>query len=414
MKFSKYDVYAFQVLHYLVTMYDYQIIRVKQFKEDIWLANKNNTEYPVIRICSKPIENVVETISYMRQVHRMILDLIQREGILLILDTTPTNFTIENTYMKLVHVFPNKISSTSILGQFPHLIEVMHDVEDVDQEVADLTREIEEVQQKQQVRMIKETKKQLRPKITIGIMGVFLICLCLVIVLQFLTKNNLNGMVAAGAYYKANIIAAKEYFRLISAGFIHHDIFSFMFMMYVLYQIAKLSEPLFTKKQYLLLAFGSSFFGYLSMLIADKNVIAFGCGAMIWGIGGAYILSCIENGTYKIPIVKYSIFKVAIYLFFVWIMPGMSILGHLGGFVFGILYAMAVLKNNRYSQFQTHGKYACSLLAIILCVLGIQVHNVTPIDKNVDQDIVDIYKNTYMNSYAKYLESCYNNLYRME
>ncbi len=414
MGFSKYDIYAFQVVHYLVTMYDYQIIRVKQYEDDIWLANKKNKNYPVVRICSKPIENVVESISYMRQVHRMILDLIQREGRLLILDTTPSSFSLENTFMKLVHIFPNKISYPSLLEQFPHLIDVMHDVENKDQEVADLTKEIEEAQQRQQVRMIEETKKHLRPRATIGLIGIFSIFMCLVLIMQFLAKNNVSGLISVGAYYKLNIIAAKEYFRLITAGFVHHDLFSFLFMMYSLYQIAKLSESLFNKKQYVLLAIGSSFFGYLSMLIANQNTIAFGAGAMIWGIGMAYIFACLENGTYKIPIVKWAILKVIMYMFFTFALPGMSIFGHLGGAIFGVLYSMWVLKSERFPQFQKHGKYACILFAILMIVLGIQTHNVTPINKNIDQSILEVYRNTPMDSYAKYLESCYNKQYRTE
>ena len=50
MQISEYDLFAYQLLHYLVVQQHYRIVRVQQHKEDLWLMNENHKVYPVIRI----------------------------------------------------------------------------------------------------------------------------------------------------------------------------------------------------------------------------------------------------------------------------------------------------------------------------------------------------------------------------
>ena len=83
MNYSTNDIYVIQLVNYLVSQADYQIVTVQQQKNDIWMVNAKHDTYPVIRLCSDPA-GIMYDKDYIRQIHRAILDLIQREGTLLI------------------------------------------------------------------------------------------------------------------------------------------------------------------------------------------------------------------------------------------------------------------------------------------------------------------------------------------
>ena len=171
MEISKYDIYAYQIMHYLITAYQYQVVRVDQYKEDLWLANPKQEQYPVIRISSQRMEKVDENIAYLRNVHRKILDMIHREGHLLLLNTCPDCFLLDNPFIKQIRVGPHSVSDIMILQTFRNLAEVVHDVEDPKEEMARLARSIEETQILQQKKFIAKVKRSLRPDITITVMA---------------------------------------------------------------------------------------------------------------------------------------------------------------------------------------------------------------------------------------------------
>lgn len=414
MEISKYDIYAYQIMHYLITAYQYQVVRVDQYKEDLWLANPKQEQYPVIRISSQRMEKVDENIAYLRNVHRKILDMIHREGHLLLLNTCPDCFLLDNPFIKQIRVGPHSVSDIMILQTFRNLAEVVHDVEDPKEEMARLARSIEETQILQQKKFIAKVKRSLRPDITITVMAFCVLYALVNYIISMATKGSIASWIAAGAYYKMNVVAAHEYWRLLSAGFLHADIIVLLFSMYALYQIGKLCEPLFTKGQYLAVLIGSIFTGYVCMLIGNGNAIAYGISSGIWGISGAYIASGFGNGSYHLPMIRYMVLKVLLFDIFVWLLPGMSFLGNLGGMVFGMVITMSFVKNKKWPKLRTHAKAATSLLFVSLCVLGLSIQTVTPLQPEMDQEIIQIFTHTPMDGYARYLKSCYNKQYRLE
>ena len=84
MQISEYDLFAYQLLHYLVVQQHYRIVRVQQHKDDLWLMNENHQVYPVIRISSSGNAGTFADTDYVRNVHRIILNLMHREGPMLI------------------------------------------------------------------------------------------------------------------------------------------------------------------------------------------------------------------------------------------------------------------------------------------------------------------------------------------
>lgn len=413
MELSLNDIYSYQVVHYLVTCYQYQIIRVKQYKDDIWLANANASMYPVIRISNK-LETISMDEEYIRNVHRTILNLIQREGELLSIATNEESEVNDSLFMKQIKVTPDGVNDKAILKVFSDLDHIVHRVDNTQQEFANLTRSIEEAQMRLQKEALKRTKRKLRPSATILIIVCCVLYGLILFGFTFLFENRMAGWVALGAYYKMNVVAAHEYWRLLSSGFLYGDVIILAFHMYVLYQVGRLCEPIFQKKWYFAIFVISIFVGNLCMLIGESNVIGLGAGAGILGVSGAFLASVINNKSYRHPLMKISLYKLCILDVLVCLLPGVSIMAQIGGLLCGFLLGIVCLPSDTWKDVRYHARNACFGFIAFLSFLGLQVQDVHSVNKEFDEDIVAIFIHTPMDGYARYLQACYNNVYEME
>ena len=106
MEFNKYDLFAYQIMEYLISERNYQIVRVMQHKNDIWLINPQAENFPVVRIASSHEQML--NVEYLRNVHVVLLDMIHREGRLVVFQTDPQAEPIHNEEIIEVYCEPHK------------------------------------------------------------------------------------------------------------------------------------------------------------------------------------------------------------------------------------------------------------------------------------------------------------------
>lgn len=414
MELNQYDLYAYQILHYLVIQKQYQVVRVEQCKDDLWVMNALQDKYPVIRISSKSNAGTLSDTDYIRNVHRLILNLIHREGPMMILNTNPDSLPIENDTLTQVRITQDAVSDEGLLATFAELGSIIHSVEDPQQELIQLSKEVEEAQLKRRKELLDRTAKKRVPKLTIAVILLCVVYALAALVLTVLIQDINIATIAAGGYYKMNVVAAHEYFRLVTSGFLHTDMISLCFNMYALYLIGKYVEQLFTKGEYLLILLTSIIVGNLCMLIGSPNGIGMGIGGGIFGLTGAYLCILIKNGTIRHPVVKLSLMPILIAAFFTMLLPGISIQGHIGALASGVLLGILLDKHGRYVQLRRHAGIAGTIFLAGLLFLGFSVQRVEPLAPEVDGRIVAVYHNTPMEAYGKYLERCYQAQYEKE
>lgn len=414
MELNQYDLYAYQLLHYLVIRQHYQVVRVEQFKDDFWLMNASSDKYPVIRISSRSNAGTRSDTDYVRNVHRMILNLIHREGRMMILNTNPDSKPIDNEVLKQVRMLPYGEVNEELLQTFDGLEHVIHQVADPEKEFIQLSKEVEEIQLKRRKELLEKVSKKRIPRVTIGII-VFCICYAIAAYLLLFLIQDVNiASIAAGAYYKMNVVAAHEYFRLLTAGFLHMDPISLCVHLYALYLVGKYTEQLFTRKEYLLILFLSILTGNLCMLIGSPNGIGMGIGGGIYGLLGAYLTLLIKNGSIHHPLIKISLLPVVVAALFTMVLPGISIEGHIGGLFTGVLLAMALDKNGRHQELRPHARIALAMLGVALVVFAANVKRVEPLAQDVDNKVIEVYHHTPMQGYGDYLKGCYQAQYEKE
>ena len=411
MQVSEYDLYAYQLLHYLVVQQQYRVVRVQQHKDDLWLMNEQNSAYPVIRISSSGNAGTFADTDYVRNVHRVILNLMHREGPMLILNTNPGSSPVHNAFLTQICIAPQKISEPQLIRVFRGIDQVVHLVSDPDKETSTLLAQVEEAELKQQQDFIKKVRKKSIPRVTLAIMAVCTIVLVLEYILAYTGGNMDSAVVAVGGFYKMNIVAAHEYWRLLSGGFVQNGVIPFVISMYALYATGKLCEHRLGRGWYMAVFLASVILGNMAQLIAAPNAIATGMSAGIFGVAAAFLTSQLLSHTLRHPLLRIPLYNCMVILLLLALVPSVSFVADLAGILCGILFGLWIYGKQNDSLMRHHAKMALALYAVSMLVYGVAVDTVTPVDRHVDAALIRIYRHTPLNAYADYLQEHFSRQY---
>lgn len=170
-----------------------------------------------------------------------------------------------------------------------------------------------------------------------------------------------------------------DYWRPLGAGFAHATPMHIMMNMYSLFVLGKLIEPLYGTNRFLLIYFVALLGGSaLSLALSDPNTAMLGASGAIFGLFGAllgYLFSRTGSwqGVWSTPYGRQLIIVLALNTYLS-LLPGISLLGHLGGFVpgffLGVFYER---KMSRRASTNDHATYwlvivGVPLLTIYSCV----------------------------------------------
>lgn len=411
MQIHEYDLYAYQLLHFLVVTHQYHLVRVQNQKNDLWLINEKHAVFPVIRISTDKREVSEEDISYVRNIHRVLLTMIHREGKMLMLNTNEEAVPMENSYMQQVIVKEHSISDPKLLSCFQGIDQVLHPVSKPLEETANLMRQVEEAERKQQKAFIRLLKKKSLPKATIAIGGICLLWMILTAILTITLKSESSAWVAAGAYYKMNVVAAHEYWRLFTAGFVHMNVFHFLMDMYVFYLTGRLCENRLGRKKFVIIFLLSIVLGNFAILIGQPSGISMGVGTGIFGVISTFVTLMILSGSYRHPLLRIPLYQAAGVLILGMLLPEINLINALMGVLTGILSGMWIHGAKSKNELYKHTKIASVFLVCIVVFMGIQIKQVEPLDKQMDEQIIEMYENTPLDAYGDYLKKCFTKQY---
>lgn len=102
-------------------------------------------------------------------------------------------------------------------------------------------------------------------------MAVCTVLLILEYTLAYLGGSMEGAIVAVGGFYKMSIVAAHEYWRILSGGFVHNDVVHFVISLYALYATGKLCEQRLGRGWYMAIFLSSVILGNAAQLIAAPN-----------------------------------------------------------------------------------------------------------------------------------------------
>ena len=202
-------------------------------------------------------------------------------------------------------------------------------------------------------------------KILIGINAlVFLIDLA-----QGSSLTQVSGsLFVKGALYVPGGLDQGEWYRLITAAFLHASIIHLGMNMLVLWFIGTPVEQAIGRGRFLAIYIVSGLAGSAGAVIFSPNVVTVGASGAIFGILGAALV--LEAQGSKV-LGGQAFGLIAINLIFTFAIPNISIGGHVGGLIGG---ALSMLAFSRFGR--THGIYGRPGVLGIAGVIAIGVASV--------------------------------------
>ena len=163
-------------------------------------------------------------------------------------------------------------------------------------------------------------------------------------------------------------VADGDWWRLISAPFLHYGILHLGLNMLVLWFIGPPLEEYFGRWRYLLVYIVSGLAGSAGALIWSPNALTVGASGAIWGImGAALVLEARRIYVFG----GQAMGLVVMNAVFTFLVPGVSIGGHVGGFVGGALCALAFSSFRRSPALATLSMAAVGVLSVAVAIQSV-------------------------------------------
>ncbi len=159
-----------------------------------------------------------------------------------------------------------------------------------------------------------------------------------------------------------------EWWRVITAGFLHFGILHVAMNMLLLFQLGNLLEPVVGRGRFALLYFASLVGGSCGALLLSPNALTGGASGAVFGLMGAAAVALMHRGVNPMSTGIGSTLVVNLLITFA--IPGISIGGHLGGVIVGagVGYVMFDPAVNRQSRWLT---WAAPVAAMAACAVAI-------------------------------------------
>jgi membrane associated rhomboid family serine protease len=135
-------------------------------------------------------------------------------------------------------------------------------------------------------------------------------------------------------------VANGDYWRLVTAGFLHASIIHIALNMYILYMLGQMLEPAIGSFRFGLIYLVSLLAGSFGALVLTKFGLTVGASGAVFGLAGAGIFVMRSRGID--PMQSGLPMFIGINLLFSFVISGISIGGHIGGLIGGALSAIVL------------------------------------------------------------------------
>lgn len=183
-------------------------------------------------------------------------------------------------------------------------------------------------------------------------LGMILICVVIYVIINFIDHSDEKSALAIkyGAFYPPKIEYKQEYWRFLTANFVHVDLVHVFMNCYALYYLGgTFFEPFLGSLEYIYLIVVSGIVSYIvTYVISQKdvryqNTITLGASGIFYGFLGAIVtLGVVFKGPF-LMILRQFIPVIAINVIFTLVDKNISKTGHLGGFIGGALAILVLI-----------------------------------------------------------------------
>jgi membrane associated rhomboid family serine protease len=174
-----------------------------------------------------------------------------------------------------------------------------------------------------------------------------------------------------GALFGPLITQNHEYYRLVTAGFLHDGFLHILFNMVFLYFMGTMLEPVIGRLNFAVVYFVSLLAGSFGALLFEPQGVTVGASGACFGVLGALIVVAHFRG---ISIWQSGLgLTLLINIVFSLTVAGISIGGHVGGVVGGAICGWLIVQLGERRRMPAAAIAGCALVAVVSVVAAIAV-----------------------------------------
>lgn len=319
----------------------------------------------------------------------------------------------DTTYIAL---YPQCTVPEEISSKFPNLSTLIYDVDNPEAEIRKNNDEIKAFllkkvnTQRPRQASWKAYRESLSGTYIIGFILSTLIYGTLYLVSTVKDINITYLGLAFGAYFKPYIVALNQWYRLLTAGFMHLSLFHILANLIALKPISKAVETKLGFKKTFITFIVSIITGSLFIYFGNGNEIAVGMSGGIYGLMGVLIVLFYQEGLFKIPAIRQRFLSTMYLNIILNFLPNISMLGHLGGFVAGIFLGF-IFSEKTEKTLKLNFIICGSILAGFMIGYCIMFHSVSNVFPAVDTRVIRALRQLNMNSYADRIKTVLQQYY---
>lgn len=390
------DQSLWKLVNFFVSNHGYSLVQVQGIKDEIWLTNPENSAFPIIRLSPTTVNTTFFEKDRINLIYRTIAKIHQIDQKLLDIHTkVAENEEYDEDFIQVS--MNEKTSIPEIISKAFSDIKVAFSMPSSPQEIK---AKLDEKKQKPKVKPFYE----LIPPVTLT----FLAITVAVFVAFTLLSNKFDDPVALsiilGSYYKVFIVANHEYWRFLTAGFVHIEFFHLFVNSIALLNLGMITERIFGKAKFTIILLVSIVMGSWFVYIGQGNMVLVGSSGGLYGLMGALLVYTFESGAIKQPVIRSQFIRILLINAMISLLPGISLLGHLGGFVAGIMLAIYFSVSPKWKDIRKHSLIAFGILMFILGALTSIDNNVRPFYLITDQRVLNYARDLNLNWYADRME----------
>ena len=401
---EKNDAILLQLAHYFVLKHEYRFVPTQKSKDEIWLANPNHQTYPVIRLSTnslgstffdkerilsmfKTISGTIEGSMKLLDIHAIDEPVIEPDDDIIVISVSPTTVSTSNQPM----------------ADFIDIKDAIVPIEDPKKDYQELIKEINDAHLKKKPTRRKFDFKSL-PIVSVVFAALAFANFLLIQVLGYVYTDVYAASILLGAYYKTFVVAGFEVWRFLTVGFVHISVFHLLINTMALMNLGTITEKIYGKVRFTTILVISIIIGSLFVYVGEGNSLTVGMSGGLYGLMGALFVNTFETGMIKQPNVRSQFIRILTVNVIISLMPGISLMGHLGGFVGGVLLGVIFTRNDAWSMLRKNTIVAMAALLIALGYLGINNTNFSPLYGATDQKVLEIADDLGLGFYADYME----------
>ncbi len=186
-----------------------------------------------------------------------------------------------------------------------------------------------------------------------------------------------GSLVQHGALDGPAIAIGHQYWRLVTAGFLHASIPHVLFNMLSLYFLGMMLEPAIGRGWFLAVYGVSLLTGSLGALLVTPNALTLGASGAVFGIAGAALVVMRARG---LSLARSGLpLFLALNLILGFSVVGISIGGHIGGLIGGVLTGALIVELSERRRARALAAAGCLALAAVAVAASLLVaHSALP------------------------------------